>query len=171
MSNLITRAQVRLQEYDYSENGMYFVTVCTKNKDKIFWQIPVGADIIRPQPALYFDCNLLSDYGKIVYESILNIPQKYKYVTLEHFVVMPNHIHILLSINKYEIGKDKIFKLQTKDLSTIIGQFKRFVSKSIGKTVWQKSFYDHIIRNDIDFKNAWEYIDNNPLKWDSDDGY
>lgn len=95
------RKSIRLREYDYSQNGTYFITICTKNKEKIFWKSEditnketdksVGASIARPQYEL-------SECGKVAEEGIKNIPKFYN-VKIESYVVMPNHIHILLSVD------------------------------------------------------------------------
>lgn len=157
---LITRKPNRLCEFDYSGNGVYFITVCTKDKQCILWNTtPVGADIIR------WNSSKLSEYGKIVYNAILNIKKHYDYVTVEKFVIMPNHIHMLLMID----SSGRMVSAPTKTVSTIIGQLKRSVSKSIGKSIWQKSFYDHIIRDENDFLTKWKYIDENPIKWETDE--
>ena len=157
---LITRKPNRLCEFDYSGIGVYFITVCTKDKQCILWNTtPVGADIIRR------NSSKLSEYGKIVYNAILNINKHYDYVTVEKFVIMPNHIHLLLMID----SSGRMVSAPTKTVSTIIGQLKRSVSKSIGKSIWQKSFYDHIIRDENDFLTKWKYIDENLIKWETDE--
>ena len=194
--NFITRKPIRLSEFDYSTNGVYFITVCTKDRQCILWNTnsveaestayPVGADIIRPNSKVAFNekassqkeilitpvgaeiirpNSRLSEYGEIVYNAILNIKKHYDYVTVEKFVIMPNHIHLLLMID----SGGRILSAPTKTISTIIGQLKRSVSKSIGNSIWQKSFYDHIIRDENDFFTKWKYIDENPIKWETDE--
>lgn len=140
----------RLTQFDYSNNGVYFITICTKDKQCILWKTnSVGADIIR------LKSRILSKYGEIVNSAILDIEKHYNYVSIEEFVVMPNHIHLLLMIDNGE----RIISAPTKTVSTIVGQFKRSVSKTIGKSIWQKSFYDHVIRDRDDFLVKWKYID------------
>ncbi len=149
----------RLTQFDYSNNGVYFITICTKDKQCILWKTnSVGADIIRP------NSRILSEFGEIVYSAILDIEKHYNYVSIEKFVVMPNHIHLLLMID----NGGRIISAPTKTVSTFVGQLKRSVSKTIGKSIWQKSFYDHVIRDRDDFLVKWKYIDENPLKWHLD---
>ena len=159
MNELPKRKQIRLKNYDYSQNGFYFITICTHNKQKIFWNencfdFPVGADIIRP---------LLSDYGKIAGKAINEIPIHYPNIKIEQYIIMPDHIHMILEISNAE-HNGRIISAPTA-LSRRIGQMKRFVSKEIGFPIWQKSYYEHIIRNERDYTETLEYSVNNPLKY------
>lgn len=113
-------------------------------------QNPVGADIIRPKV-------LLSEYGIIVNKAINEIPEHYDGVYVDRFVIMPNHIHIILRFD-YDGGR-------MVSAPTVIGSFKRYVSKQIGYSIWQKGFYDHVIRDDEDYLVRAQYIDENPKKW------
>ena len=154
------RKENRLPEYDYSQPGCYFVTVCTANREPIFWTAEptstnhVGADIIRPQ-------DRLSEYGKIVDESIRKIPAVYPLVQVDNYVIMADHIHLLLRIVGDGGG---VRSPPSKPLSTVIGQMKRAVTKRCGRPVWQKGCHDHVVRNDEDYRAAWAYIDNDPLQ-------
>ncbi|MBR5806648.1 MAG: hypothetical protein IKY30_07765 [Oscillospiraceae bacterium] len=164
------RKEIRLKEYDYSANGAYFVTVCTKDKKHLFWDKEkmrlkkknrVGADNIRPE-----DIDL-SRTGEIVKEAIENIPIKYENVKLDSFVIMPNHIHIIIFIENP--GSGRMISAPTR--SVVIGQMKRYASKTAGFGIWQKSFYDHIIRNYRDYEEKQNYILSNPGKWVEDEYY
>ena len=148
------RKNIRLPNFDYTV-GTYFVTVCSKNKENIFVKA-VGAAISRPWE--------LTNCGKIVEKAIKAIAAHYPNITLGHYVVMPNHIHILLTL--HETGHGRLIAAPT--LSTVIGQMKRRCSKEIGRPIWQKSFYDHGVRNREDYLRIWQYIDENPAKWDED---
>lgn len=152
------RKSHRLLDYDYSENGCYFVTVCTKGRKNILRQ-PVGAATCRPR---HFP--ELSEWGYIVKQAIEQIPIKYPYITLDTYVIMPNHIHLLLTFSSP-------IDIPHPTLSTVIGHMKRWVSMAIGTSIWQKGFYDHIIRDESDFLIKWHYIDTNPIKWESDEFY
>ena len=154
----------RLKHYDYSQNGAYFITICTKDRQKIFWgklnnPNPVGADIIRPQ-------EILNKYGQIVELGIKQIPAHYQNIFIDRYVIMPNHIHILMRINNDDFVKGRIISAPT--ISIVIGQMKRWISKQIGKPIWQKSFHDHIIRDQRDYDRIYRYIEENPLKWNED---
>ena len=155
------RKRNRLKEYDYSQNGCYFITVCTAGKEKLFWNDWVGADSIRPEGPP------LGPLGLLVEEKIREIPVHYPQIVLENYVVMPNHIHLLLTIGG---PGGRMISAPTKGISTIVGQMKRAVSKAVGRPIWQKSYYDHIVRSEQDFLDIWNYITGNPSKW-SDDIY
>lgn len=152
------RKQNRLENYNYSENGAYFITICTENRRNILSTISVGADIIRPQPRI-----VLTQYGKIVAEAISNISSCYPSVAVDKYVIMPNHVHLLLSFSP---DAGRIISAPT--LSVVIGQMKRWCSKQIGQPIWQKSFHDHVIRSQQDYDEIWSYIENNPKQWELD---
>lgn len=154
----------RMRGYDYSLNGAYFITICAKDRAELFWEQVVGADIIRPYIGTDNFSLKLSEYGKIVETAINNIAVIYPNVIVDKFCIMPNHIHMIIFIcNEYN---GRIISAPT--ISTIVGQMKRWVSKEVGFPVWQKSFHDHIIRNKYDYKKITEYIEINPIKWESD---
>lgn len=157
------RKSNRLPMFDYSQNGAYFITICTKDKQKIFWiddksQNSVGADIIRPH-------DKLNDLGLIVECAIEQITEYYPNTMIDKYVIMPNHVHILMRIENDEFN-GRIISAPT--ISIIIGQMKRWVSKQISYPIWQKSFHDHVIRNELDYRRIWQYIDTNPTKWELD---
>jgi len=154
-----TRKNIRLKGYDYSQGGVYFVTVSTKDRKSILWEsgVPVGADIIRPN-AEERSAVPLSAAGRIADQAIRNIPGIYDGVRVERYVVMPNHVHMLITI---ENGR----MVSAPTISTIVGGMKRWASRQFGSPLWQKSFYDHIIRDETDFLTRWHYIDTNPARW------
>lgn len=150
--NFKTRKPNRLKNYDYSQNGVYFITVCVKNRNPILSYIPVGANCVR-----------LSKIGKVVEEEINNISKIYANVTVENYVIMPNHIHLLVFIDRFS-GRTQF----APTISRIIKQFKGVITKRLGKSIWQKGFYDHIIRDEYDFQIRWQYIEDNPYRWYED---
>ena len=154
MNNLSKRKLIRIEDYDYSTPGAYFITVCTANREKIFWY-GVGADIIRPENVP------LSIAGKIMEQGILQISEHYENVSIDKYCVMPDHIHFILRIESDIDGR----MVSAPTVSTVVGSMKRWVSRQIGRPVWQKSFYDHGIRNQQDYDEIWEYIENNPLNY------
>lgn len=111
----------RLPNYDYSQAGYYFITLCTKDKQPLFWQPSVGADIIRPPQGVP-----LSSIGRVVDEAIRAIPAHYPNVALDKFVVMPNHIHLILALAEPD---GRIISAPTKPLSTVIGSMKRAAAR------------------------------------------
>ncbi len=150
----------RLKDYDYSQNGFYFVTICTKNREEWFGKIESGKMI-------------LNKFGEIAKSFWMEIPRHFKNVALDEFIVMPNHVHGILII----VGNAYMRSLQNRTkmlLSRIIQQYKSSVTREINLLQndfyfqWHKSFYDHIIRNDKTLNNIREYITNNPLKWEFD---
>lgn len=157
MNNLPKRKPNRLKCFDYSSCGAYFITICVQNKECILWD-NVGATIGRPQDIV------LSEYGITVDSVIKNIPRFYSHVNVDKYVIMPNHIHLILNIQFFEIGRPMV----APTISTIIQQMKGVVTKKIGFSIWQKSFHDHIIRNEKEYLKIWEYVENNPLKWKDD---
>ena len=156
-----SRKNNRLEFYDYSQNGAYFVTICAKDKQKIFWnnqQCSVGAVSGRPQ-------DKLNHLGLIVKIGIEKIPLYYQNITVDKYVIMPNHVHLIIRIDNNNV---KGRPMTAPTLSQIVNQFKGYCSKQIGHPVWQKSFHDHIIRNQADYNRIWEYVDTNAIKWESD---
>ena len=144
-NKLPQRKHPRLKNYNYAQNNSYFVTICAHEKKYIFG---------KPQE--------LSIFGKIAADTLTEIPRHFPDIAIDHFVVMPNHVHAILSVT-----------CAGTDLSVVIGQYKAHVTKQIhqaapGIQVWQTSFHDHIIRNDVDYTRIWNYIDGNPLKWEDD---
>ena len=150
----------RLTEYDYSTPNAYFITVCTQNRNNLFWT-DVSAAIDRQE-------NIpLTDLGMIVKQVIHDIPKHYPAISVDHAVIMPNHIHLLLQINTDIDGRP----MAAPTISTVINQTKGVIPKKAGFSVWQKGFYDHVIRNDNDYRDIWNYIEGNPSKWAEDTLY
>ena len=149
------RKENRLNGYDYSSCGAYFITVCTKNKEKLFWH-NVGATCGRPDNQYE-----LSEYGLIVQGEFESLFCAYESVRLDKYVIMPDHIHMIICIVPDEFGRPQV----APTVSRVIQQFKGAVTKKIGFPLWQKGYYDHIIRGQQDYDEIWQNIDENPLKW------
>ncbi len=141
----------RLTQYDYRTENAYFITICTANKENLFWRWENKA-ITCPEDVP------LTSWGKQVEQVVLEIPAHYPGVLLDHYVIMPNHIHLLLRLQ----GDNP------PSVSTIVQQMKGRVSKTVGGAVWQKGFYDHVVRGDQDYQDIWNYIEGNPGKWTED---
>ena len=145
----------RLSEFDYSQNGAYFVTVCTQNRQRVLSEI-VGDGSPVPKTC-----------GAIAEKLLHKIPEKYPDVSVDKYVIMPDHIHILLRIyRKFGTGNP------SPTLGNVIGWYKYNVTKQVnllykkqGEKLFQRSYYDHVIRNQWDYDAAWQYIENNPKKW------
>ena len=121
----------------------------------------VGAASGRPEDVP------LTRLGAIVRQSIEDIPIHYPAISMDHYVIMPNHVHLLLQINTDPNGRSMI----APTISTVVRLMKGAVSRQAGFTVWQKGFYDHVIRNDNDHQDIWNYIEGNPSKWSEDKLY
>ena len=153
-----TRKRNRLENYDYSTCGAYFITICTKDRRNYFWT-NVGATIGRPQDVELSKCGLIVD------KAIKNISVVYPALEIESYVIMPNHIHLLLRVRTDECGRPMV----APTMSRVINQLKGCVSKQIEMAIWQKTFHDHIIRNYIDFEEHLRYIYENPKHWFNDE--
>ena len=152
----LTRKKNRLLNYDYSQNGAYFITVCANERRCLFASVVAGTQEIPAHIRL-------TAAGNHVEQAILRIPQCYPDVRLEKYVVMPNHFHLLLMIDTAP-GRPRV----APTISRIVQQTKGFATKMIGRPVFQKSFHDHIIRNEAEYDMIWEYIDTNPIRWELD---
>ena len=156
------RKNPRLQGYDYSTNGAYFITICTCNRQKLLSRI-VGA--IHESPAVQ-----LTPSGRVVDFYISNLEKRYG-VVVDKYVIMPNHIHLILIIDDRAIHESPLQKRSV--ISNVIGYLKMNASRDIHKSgyaekVWQRSYHDHVIRGERDYLKIWEYIENNPKQWKMD---
>jgi REP element-mobilizing transposase RayT len=148
------RKPTRLKEYDYSQNGAYFVTICTHNKEHLLSNI-VGEGF-HPLPK-----NILTKIGNEIEKSIQYINDNYIGITISKYVIMPNHVHLIVFL-------DNSGGHGNPPLQNIIGQLKSYTTKKFGNILWQRSFHDHIIRDKEDYNKIWEYIDTNVTKWELD---
>ena len=185
------RRSIRLQGYDYSQNGAYYVTLCTQNRECLFGEIVKGEMI-------------LNEYGKIVEQCWNNLSNHYDNIELDAYVIMPNHFHGIIlitdtvdnvdnvdnvgAIHELPLHESPIHELPIQSpiqspqqrrkmlLPKIVGRFKMNSAKQInqmrntpGISVWQRNYYEHIIRNDKSLENIRNYIINNPSEWYYDD--
>ena len=144
--------RIRLPDYDYRSPGYYFLTICTKDKAPILAQI-VGHAL----PGVPTDVRL-SQYGEIAEQQLLKMATFYDGIRLEKYVIMPNHVHLLLCI-------DGTPGTACPTVGQFVGTFKRFTKR----VEWQPRFYDHVIRDEADYLTKWQYIDDNPAKWAEDE--
>ena len=153
MKRLITRKQIRLKYYNYANKGYYFITICTKNRECILSKIELNGK--------HQHISTLTSEGKIVIKYIHEIEKKYINVNVNEYIVMPNHIHMILQIQVNE----------NITVSKIIQQFKGIITKHLGYSIWQKSFYEHIIRDNDEYIKIKQYIKNNVNNWENDIEY
>ena len=158
---LPNRKPTRLNEFDYSAPGAYFIIICTRERRQIFGRIKNGH-------------MFLNDIGKIVNSEILRIESHYTNIRINKYIIMPNHIHMIIVIENTEgINPFPTIKF---DIPNIVGKFKAGVTRLVGNAfmhsdktnIWQRSYHDHIIRGETDYHKIWEYIDTNALKWEED---
>ena len=155
-----TRKKNRLKGWDYGRNGAYFITICTEGKKKLLSNIVGDGAFDVPK-------NVLTEYGKIV-DKYINSSNNINGISIDKYVIMPNHIHMIIIVENNESGTSKAPSPTNSLIAHAISTLKRFVNKDIGKNIFQRSFHDHIIRNEQDYQHIWTYIDNNPLKWELD---
>ncbi len=215
------RKPTRMKGYDYSQNGAYFVTICTHNRRHLFASVQndftdsptivndldrpitfgnnvdhsltVGNGLDRSAPiennldpsfivgnGLDRSAILLNAFGKIAESELRNIPKHFSEVLVDHYVVMPNHIHAILFIGDNDCDAEQSRPAERSrpfpTVSTVVGLYKSGTARLIHaiapqQDVWQKSFYDHIIRNEQDYAEIWNYIDTNPIRWTQDRFY
>ena len=163
-----TRKQIRLQNFDYSNNGAYFVTICTNERKCVLGTIPKTQNICVGQGLC--SCRL-SDIGIVVDEEIRNLTSRYKYIEIQKYVIMPNHIHIMLFVSEDGASRTSPPTRQHSVVSQFVSTFKRFCNKEYGCNIWQRHFNDHIIRNRKDYEEHLRYIYENPTRWYYDELY
>ena len=157
----ITRKQIRLENFDYSSNGAYFVTVCTKDRQRLFGEIektPVGA-ALRGRP---------NNPHKMIEKWVFEIEKKYNNAKVDYYVIMPDHIHFILILSGDHTGSplQRIMNwFKTMTTNEYIKGIKEGKYMSFDKKLWQRGYFEHIIRNENDLYEIRQYIENNPKKW------
>ena len=173
------RKPTRASGFDYSNGGAYFLTICTDKRKKILSHISpwvpqtedlrLGGSCVGDD-ALGVPTLTLSDYGKIVEKYILST-ENIRGVCVDNYVIMPNHIHLIISIDADGTPRASSPTRQTSTVSGCVSSLKRFVNKEIGKNIFQRSFYDHIIRSRKEYDEIYNYIQLNPQNWEKDELY
>ncbi|MBR3848737.1 MAG: hypothetical protein IKM21_05555 [Oscillospiraceae bacterium] len=160
------RKPTRFSGYDYSTPGAYFITICTHNKKCLLSNI-VGAIHELPE-------NKLTQYGAFVKQIIEMLPCRFN-VSIPKYVIMPNHIHLIVEIyddNEKRAIRESPLQCRRSVIDKMVGFLKMNVSKKFhnenADRIWQRSFHDHIIRGEEDYKKIWAYIDTNVAKWEKD---
>jgi putative transposase len=171
----------RLKGYDYSRDNLYFVTSCVKDMVCCFGvvgtgRVGTGRDLSLPEPQM-----ILNQYGDIADQKWYWLGEQYPYIILHEFIIMPNHMHGIIEINRDAIvgtgrvrtGRDLSLQPKIKSISEITGAYKMKVSKEIHlagypEFAWHRSFHDRIIRDEKSYENISRYIINNTNSWDQD---
>ncbi len=169
----------RLKNYDYSSNGLYFVTICTKDRVQYLSEITTGngelienytehgnfvGDGVLDVPQIK-----LTEYRRILDQQIIEMNSIYKNSQVIKYVIMPDHLRMIIYLfdDEMVLGTSRA-AFPTKSVSQIINALKSISTKQIGFSIWQKSFHDHIIRSEAELREIWQYIDNNPINWAND---
>jgi len=160
MSGHPTRKRIRIQDYDYSEPNAYFLTLCIAGRQNILWEMQKVNEPLTSIP--------LTKIGSVIDKTISEIPNHYPNVSVDKYVIMPNHIHLILVISELNNAEDGTTKSKPPTISRIINQMKGIITKKVGRSIWQKLFYEHIIRNDEEYGAYLDYIEANPLNWMDD---
>ena len=174
--NLPNRKNNRLKNFDYGQNGVYFITICTQNRKRIFEiePLPVGNDLcVVPKKHLHKPPCL---QNQIIHKWLKETENKYPNIKIEKYVIMPDHIHLIVGIFNGIIDSDaerhagrslqdaiRFFKTMTTN--EYINCVKNKLLPEFDKKLWQKSYYDHVIRNEHDYNETWDYIEYNPINW------
>ena len=159
--NYPQRKSPRMRDYDYSQDGTYFVTLCTHHKSHLFGYIVDGVMV-------------LNQLGDIAASCWAEIPNHHENVELDLYVVMPNHLHGIVIINHEWISGERNIPQNRPRLSTIIATYKGAVTRKVKKPnlkIWQRSYHDHIIRNESSLNTIREYVMYNPALWEKDTFY
>ncbi len=203
------RKRIRLKNFEYNTVGAYFVTVCTEGRKCILSEVareeyPQGQDNHTSADGRYYSVvgdgvldvppyrtyeTKLTPFGEIADKYINQLNDFYKHISVEEYIIMPNHIHLLLmirgtsrtpsptiygdqstdNVKESEIDNDVSAKnnrtRQNSMVSQFVSTFKRFSNKEYGQNIWQRSFYDHVIRNKKDYDRLVKYIYENPINW------
>ena len=150
------RKSLRLPNHDYA-CGWYFVTICTKDKRSSLGTVIGGDAHIAPHVAL-------SNIGSVAEMYLKRIPG------IDTYVVMPNHVHFVVSIAA-ERGPSRTPAPTNARLPAFLSAWKRLTNKKAGFPIWQRGYYDHVIRNEADYLRIWQYMDENPVRWTEDEYY
>lgn len=166
MDKLSWRKDIRLKDYDYSQSGYYFITICTQDRKMILSNIVGGGFHAAP----HIELNLI---GEEVIKTIDFINNQYFNGYICKYIIMPNHVHLIIVLHDSHLGGHG-----NPPLHKIVGQLKSYTNKKyndINKTkdliLWQRNYYEHIIRNGREYQEIWQYIETNPLKWEDDEYY
>ena len=162
MRELPARKNVRLKKYNYSQEGAYFITICVKDRHEMLGRV-VGRD------ALGAPFVQISEYGEIIRKEIEKTHLYYTNVVVEKFIIMPNHVHMIVSVSgETEIhgqnGAPGASRPTTALIPRIVTMLKKKTNKTYGFDMWQTSYHDRIIRNESEYQKIWQYIDENPVR-------
>ena len=159
------RKRLRLPAHDYRAPGSYFITLCTKDRRHTLSEV-VGQGLCP--------CRLLP-LGRIAEEELRALPARFPSVQIDYYTIMPNHIHLLVTLSGMRQGQSPCPTEGGPDLGAVMGAFKSITTKRAnqadavrGRKVWHTRYYEHAVRNEQDYREIWRYIAENPAKWAED---
>ena len=163
--DLPKRKLMRLNNYDYRQNGAYFITICTEKRLPLLGKIENSVLI-------------LNSAGVMVFDKLAELSRFYPELNVDKFIVMPNHLHAIMMIQQggttrrsFPTLSDYIRRFKTLTTKLYIDGVKNSIYPKFDKKVWQRSYHDRIIRNEQEYQKTWEYIDTNPIEWQKDSYY
>ena len=159
---LPVRKKIRLEGYDYSGAGCYFITICIKDGHEILGKVVVG------DAALGVPFVVLNEIGEYVKQRIEHINVIPGHIRVDKYVIMPNHIHLLLSVTS---GTPRAASPTKSEIAKAVNAIKSLTTKHIGYSIWQRSYNDRIIRDEEEYQSKWRYIEENPARWTEDEFY
>ena len=152
------RKSNRLAHFDYSTAGAYFITICTQDRLPLLGQIVGGGAFDAPNVQL-------SKAGQIVQQHIES-GNHISDVAVDKYVIMPNHIHLILLVDETASGRiSHALSPANAVIPHFVSTFKRFCHRDVGRKIFQRSYHDHVIRGETDYRKIWQYIDSNPASW------
>ena len=162
-SNIHRRRSIRLKGYDYSSGGMYFVTICTQERERLFGEIVGAALRGRPDGA-----------SEMIKKWLKETEHKFAGIEIVKYIIMPNHIHFMVSLQGGHAGPplhEIVEWFKTMTTNEYIRGVKSGLYPPFNKRIWQRDYYEQIIRDESDYQRIWQYIDDNPSCWIEDDYY
>ncbi len=147
----------RLEGYNYSSKGVYFLTLCTEDRKQILSRVVARGILDAPVIELL-------ERGRMVHDAIVFLDEQWESISVLAYVIMPNHVHILLQV----LGASGMPRATNAIVPRFVSALKRFTNRSCAQSLWQKSYYDHVIRDEADYLLKVTYIENNPSKWVED---
>ncbi len=162
LKELPERKAIRLKDYDYSQKGCYFITMCVKGRHEMLGKVVVGRGF---PDAPYVE---MSEYGICLQNSIDFVRRNNDNIKIDNYIIMPNHAHLLVTICHSVNGASGKPRPTNAIIPKLISSIKRFTNREIGFDIWQTSYHDHIVRNEEEYRHIRTYIDENPARWEED---
>ena len=183
-NKLPVRKNIRLKNYDYSQNGAYYITICAQGRLNIFGEIDegisVGADLASARANLnhaacanlnHTACVNLNHAGQMIEQIYIETISSFDDVVSDNYIVMPNHLHCILSIRRADTRSaptaaicNVVQAFKSKTTVEYINGVKSGIFPPFNKRIWQRNYYEEIIRNEERYREIWQYIDENPIR-------